>query len=149
MSASPNLEAKSAAETQPPVMETGLKSQIQRLLWASGHQVFSAESLMTLLKLQTPKDLQKQAQTLEEINALLRGLAEEETAVEVCEGRFKTRLFFDEDRLIEHAYIGGMGNVHYRFRSPLFRINIGVLSLFFIRDKKNKNWKISVRDTTI
>ena len=42
-----------------------------------------------------------------------------------------------------------MGNTRYRFRSPVFRLNFGVLSLYFIRDHKAGNWAVTVRDTTI
>jgi hypothetical protein len=42
-----------------------------------------------------------------------------------------------------------MGNNRYRFKGPIFRMNLGVLSLYFIHDKKEKNWLVIIKDTTI
>jgi hypothetical protein len=69
-------------------------------------------------------------------------------AREVADGLFKARLFTNETKHIEHAFIGGMGNTLFRFRSSIFRLNIGVISLFFIKSQKENNWMVLVRDTT-
>jgi len=76
-------------------------------------------------------------------------LADAGQVTEVADGIFKCRLFFESEKSIEHAFIGGMGNTRYRFKSPIFRLNIGVLSVYFIRDAKKGEWLITVRDTTI
>jgi hypothetical protein len=42
-----------------------------------------------------------------------------------------------------------MGNTLYRFKSPIFRLNIGVLSAYFVKDRQKGDWIVTVRDTTI
>jgi hypothetical protein len=42
-----------------------------------------------------------------------------------------------------------MGNTSYRFQSPIFRLNIGVLSAYFIRNRRQGDWVVTIRDTTI
>ncbi|MEK6683047.1 MAG: FHA domain-containing protein [Nitrospirota bacterium] len=133
----------------PIIAVPSLEDHISRLLEREPHRAFSVEDLLTLLKLQSPKDPQKQAQAVEQVTSNLRRLVEDGQITEVAPGLFKCRLFFELEKSIEHAYIGGMGNNRYRFRSPVFRLNIGVLSIYFIHDAKKGEWFQTVRDTTI
>ncbi|HUK56656.1 MAG TPA: FHA domain-containing protein [Nitrospiria bacterium] len=133
----------------PTVAPPSLKDLILKTLEREPHRAFLAEDLILLLKLQSPKDPQKQAQTVEQIKSHLHGLVEDGRITEVAAGLFKYRLFFESEKSIEHAFIGGMGNNRYRFHSPIFRLNIGVLSVYFIRDPKKGDWYMTVRDTTI
>jgi len=125
------------------------KDPILKVFTAEPHQVYTAEELVKILKLQPAKDPQKQAEAVAAMTAKLRQLAEAGRITEVADGTFKARLFFDKEEHVEHAYIGGRGNTRYRFRSPIFRLNIGVLSLFCVKDNKAGDWKVTVRDTTI
>lgn len=113
------------------------------------HQAFGAEALVRLLKLPVAKDPQKQAQAISEIGVDLKQFVEAGKLTEVVDGLFKSRLFFDKEQYIEHAFVGGMGNTHYRFISSLFRINIGVLSVFFTKDEKKGDWLVVIKDATI
>ena len=131
------------------LVSSGLKSPISRVLEEDPHRAFTAEDLLRVLKLQSPKDLEKQGRVIKEISSHLRALTEEGKLSEVAPALFKTRLFFDQERNIEHAFIGGMGNNLYRFKAPIFRLNLGVLSLYFIHDKKENNWLVIIKDTTI
>lgn len=133
----------------PPIAALSLKNMVFRLLEREPHRGFTVEDLLTLLKLQSPKDPQKQAQAVEQVTTHLRSLIESGQITEVASGLFKCRLFFELEKSIEHAFIGGMGNNRYRFKSPIFRLNIGVLSVYFIHDSKKKEWFLTVRDTTI
>jgi len=133
----------------PTIAALSLKDMIFRSLEREPHRAFTVEDLLTLLKLQSPKDPQKQAQAVEQVTTHLRSLIEGGQITEVAPGLFKCRLFFELEKSIEHAYIGGMGNNRYRFKSPIFRLNIGVLSIYFIHDSKKKEWLLTVRDTTI
>lgn len=126
-----------------------MKDPILKVLEGEPHRAFSAEDLVQILKLQSPKDPQKQLQAVQQTTSDLNQLVEEGQVTEIASGLFKARLFFDKDGNIEHVFIGGMGNTLYRFRSPIFRINIGVLSLYFIKDKRQGDWTVTVRDTTI
>ena len=152
MEPSPGTETK---ENQGPVSQPpsaalpGLKDPILKVLEGEPHRAYTAEDLVSILKLQSPKDPQKQLQAVQQVTSDLNKLVEEGQATEVATGLFKARLFFDKEENIEHAFIGGMGNVLYRFRSPIFRINIGVLSLYFIKDKRQGDWTVTIRDTTI
>jgi hypothetical protein len=137
---------------QPPAPTTAalsLKDLVLRILEREPHRAYTVEDLLTLLKLQSPKDPQKQAQAVEQVTAHLRRLVEEGPITEIDPGLFKCRLYFEIEKSIEHAYIGGMGNNRYRFKSPIFRLNIGVLSIYFIKDPKKGDWFLTVRDTTI
>lgn len=125
------------------------KDPLLKVLAADPHQTFTVDDLLKALKLQAAKDPQKQAQAAEEITAAMRRLIEAGRVVEVESGAYKARLFFDKEESIEHAFIGGMGNIRYAFRSPIFRLNIGVLSLFFIRDPRAGDWMVTIRDSTI
>jgi hypothetical protein len=142
------METATESKT-PTVAPPTIKDQIGEMLDKEPHRPVTAEDLLTPLKMQSPKDPQKQAQAVERISTELRRLVQEGRAVETAPGSFKARLFFDKEQWIEHAYLGGMGNVHYRFRSPIFRLNIGVLSVFFSRDGKRGDWGLMVRDATI
>lgn len=134
----------------PPVTPSpDLKDQVFRVLERDPHRPFTKEDLVPILKLQSPKDPEKQAQATEKVGSNLRQLVETGQITEVAPGLFKARLFFDDQKMIEHAFIGGMGNTRYRFHCPIFRLNIGVLSVFFLRDPKKGEWYITVRDTTI
>ena len=133
----------------PTIAALSLKDMIFRPLEREPHRAFTVEDLLTLLKLQSPKDPQKQAQAVEQVTTHLRSLVDGGQITEVASGLFKCRLFFELEKNIEHAYIGGMGNNRYRFKSPIFRLNIGVLSVYFIKDPKKGDWFLTVRDTTI
>jgi hypothetical protein len=132
-----------------PIAPPSLKDSIQRICQSEPHRAYTAEELLPILKLQAPKDPEKQAQALDLVKSHLNRLAEEGPITEVSPGLFKFRLYFDKERHIEHAYIGGMGNTLYRFRSPVFRLNIGVLSVFFIFNRKAGTWLATVRDATL
>jgi len=140
------ITAKPQATT---IVPPSLKDLIFRAMEREPHRAFAVEDLILLLKLQAPKDPQKQAQAVEQVTTNLRRLVNEGQVTEVADGLFKCRLFFESEKNIEHAFIGGMGNARYRFKSPIFRLNIGVLSVYFIRDPKKGEWYITVRDTTI
>ena len=126
-----------------------LKDPILKVLQAEPHRAFKAEELVQILKLSASKDPQKQLQTLEQVRSELQKLIEAGRITEVASGLFKARLFFDKEEFIEHALIGEMGNTTYRFQSPIFRLNIGVLSVYFIRYRKQGDWIATIRDTTI
>ena len=136
---------KTSSAGQPP----SLSDRVRKILEGDRHRVYPAEDLVKLLKMQAPKDPQKQAQAVEQVAAEARKLIETGEVAEVAESIFKAKAFFDAERNIEHVFIGGMGNTDYRFTSPIFRMNLGVLSVFCIRDKKAGDWMITVRDTTI
>jgi hypothetical protein len=125
------------------------KAQTQRVLTQDTHRAYSAEDVMKALKLASPKDLEKQAQVLEQISDCFHSLKNEAVIREVAPNLVKIRLFFDQEKSIEHAYIGGMGNTFYRFNALIFRLNIGVLSILFVRNESQKNWRVSVADPTI
>ena len=153
MSATPevktDLKADSAAKPSLPVVPPSLKDSIQKILSKEPQRVQDVEGLVKLLKLQAPKDPQKQAESEQKVAAELTRLAEAGEAVEIDQGLFKARVFLDRDKDIEHFFIGGMGNTRCRFGTSIFRINMGVLSVFFVRDQKAGDWMITVRDTTI
>ncbi len=141
---------ETTANPQAPIVAApSLKDLIFKALEREPHRAFSVENLIQILKLQSPKDPQKQAQAVEQVTSNLRSLVEDGRITEVAPGLFKCRLFFELEKSIEHAYIGGMGNNRYRFKSPIFRLNIGVLSVYFIHDPQKKEWFLTVRDTTI
>jgi hypothetical protein len=130
------------------VVSTEQKSKIWQILEQEPHRVFAAETLAVTLKPAAAKDPKQQQQCISEVTADLNRLVEEGKVREVADGLFKARLFTNETQHIEHAFIGGMGNTLFRFRSPIFRLNIGVISMFFIKDQKENNWIVLVRDTT-
>jgi FHA domain len=138
-----------AKPQSPAVTAPSLKDRILGVLEKEPHRGFSIDDVILLLKLQSPKDPQKQAQAVEQITSNLRRLTEDGQITEVAPGVYKFRLYFAGEKFIEHAFIGGMGNNRYRFRSPIFRLNIGVLSVYFIKDLKRGDWYLTVRDTTI
>jgi hypothetical protein len=127
---------------------TDQKSKICQILEQEPHRVFGPQTLAPTLKPGGIKDPQQQQQFMNEISADLVKLVKEGVAREVADGLFKARLFTNETHYIEHAFIGGMGNTLFRFQSPIFRLNIGVISMFFIRSQKENNWSVLVRDTT-
>lgn len=126
-----------------------MKDPILKVLEEEPHRAYTAEDLVPILKLSAPKDPQKQLQAMQQITSDLNKLVKEGLITEIASGLFKARLFFDKEENIEHAFIGGMGNTLYRFRSPIFRLNMGVLSLYFIKDKRRGDWMVTIRDTTI
>ncbi len=136
-------------EIPTPEKKSALLEPTQQFLLQDPHRACTAEDVMRGLKLQSPKDLPKQAETLEKIAAALDLLVQEGLTRTIADRLFKVRLFLDKEKTIEHAYIGGLGNTRYRFNAPVFRLNIGVLSLFFVKDEKRKQWRVSVQDTTI
>jgi hypothetical protein len=138
-----------AKPQSPAVAAPSLKDRISRALEKEPHRAFTTDDLILILKMQSPKDPQKQAQAVEQVTSNLRHLTDEGQITEVATGLYKFRLFFAGEKFIEHAFIGGMGNNRYRFKSPIFRLNMGVLSVYFIKDLKKGDWYITVRDTTI
>jgi hypothetical protein len=124
------------------------KSKIWQILEQEPHRVFAAEALAATLKPAAAKDPNQQQQFASDILADLNRLVQEGKIREVADGLFKTRLFTNRTKQIEHAFIGGMGNTLFRFRSPIFRLNIGVIAMFFIRSQGEGNWMLLVRDTT-
>ena len=126
-----------------------LLGKIRKHLLSDPHGAYSAEDISRALKLQSPKDPEKQANVSAQIQSDLLLLLNEGLIREIEPLRYKTRLFFDQERHIEHAFIGGMGSVHYSFFTPVFRLNLGVLSLFFLFNEKQKSWRVSVADATI
>lgn len=152
MESSPGSEVKEnkAPQTLSPSMALpNLKDQILKVLQAEPHRAYKADDLVQILKLSAPKDPQKQLQAVDHVVSELRNLVEAGRITEVASGLFKARLFFDKEECIEHALIGEMGNTLYRFRSPIFRLNIGVLSAYFIKNRSQGDWIVTVRDTTI
>lgn len=125
------------------------KEQTQRVLLQDTNRAYSAEDVMKVLKLASPKDLEKQALVLEQITACLTSLKEAGFVREVAPNLLKVRLYFDAEKNIEHAYIGGMGNTLYRFNALIFRLNIGVISILFVRNQRQKNWHVSIADPTL
>jgi len=136
----------------PPVAvspEILLLGRVRKHLLSDPHAAYTAEDLLQVLKLLSPKDPEKQAGILAQVASHLVSLSNEGLICEVAPLLYKTRLFFDAEKNIEHAFTGGMGNVCYSFSSPIFRLNIGVISLFFLLNEKQKNWRVYVSDTTI
>lgn len=125
------------------------KDPVLKFFHDDPHRAVTAEDLVRVFTPAVAKDPQKLAAASQEMTRKLHRLMEAGEITEVADGLYKARLFFDKERYIEHAFIGGMGNTHYRFRSPIFRLNIGVLSLFFIKDLGRGNWIVTIRDTTI
>jgi len=125
------------------------KEQTQRVVLQDPHRAYAAEDVMKVLKLASPKDLEKQGQVLEQIAACLTSLQNEAILREVAPHLFKVRLYFDQEKNIEHAYIGGMGNTRYRFDALIFRLNIGVISILFVRNESQKHWRVSIADPTL
>lgn len=126
------------------------RDRVLAILDFEPHRAFTVEELIKATTPAALKDPEKKKAAVEEMTARLTKLVESRQAVHIGDGLYKHRLFLDkEDKNIEHAFLGGMGNTFYRFRSTVFRLNIGVLSLYFIRDKKAKDWVVTVRDTTI
>jgi hypothetical protein len=141
---------KPTPTAQPPSAALpNLQDSILKVLRAEPHRAFKIEDLVQILKLQSPKDPQKQQQAVEHVTSELRKVVETGRVTEIASGLFKARLFFDKEESIEHALLGQMGNTSYRFKSPIFRMNIGVLSAYFIKNRRDGNWVITVRDTTI
>jgi hypothetical protein len=126
-----------------------LLGRVRKCLLSDPHAAYTAGDLLQTLKLLSPKDPEKQAGVLAQVQSHLLTLFNEGLIREVAPLLYKTRLFFDAEKNIEHAFIGGMGNVFYSFSSPVFRLNIGVISLFFLFNEKQKNWRVCVSDTTI
>ena len=129
--------------------ESILLGKVRKKMLADPHCAYTAEDILQALKLQSPKDLEKQAGILAQIQSSLVLLLNEALIREVGPLLYKTRLFFDQEKNIEHAFIGGMGTICYAFSAPVFRLNLGVLSLFFLLNEKRKSWRVSVSDTTI
>lgn len=147
MSASPSTEAAGKGSAVAPAPD--IKGRIWKTLQSTSHQAYSSAELIPILKMKSPKDPEKEAKNRELILEEMKKLSSEGLAVEVADGVFKERLYFDGDqKLVEHVFIGGTLNLHYRFKSSFFRLNIGVLSIFFFRSEKGV-WKGRVKDTTV
>lgn len=152
MEASPGSEVKenkAPPTLSPSIALPNLKDPILKVLQAEPHRAYKADDLVQILKLSAPKDPQKQLQAVEQIRSEFHKLIDAGRITEVASGLFKARLFFDKEEFIEHVLMGEMGNTLYRFQSPIFRLNIGVLSVYFIRNRKQGDWIATVRDTTI
>ncbi len=138
------------SEDQTAIVKSLLsKDQVRRVFFQDTHRGYSADDMLRALKLVSPKDPEKQARALEQTQSAFTALYDEAVVREIAPNLFKVRLFIDQDKRIEHAYIGGMGNALYRFDGTIFRMNIGVLSIVFIRNERDKNWRVSVADPTI
>jgi hypothetical protein len=124
------------------------KTKILELLSKDPHRAFEAENLLTSIKPAAAKDPQQKQEVINEIKSDLTRLVEEGKVREVHDGVFKLRIFTNETKQIEHVFIGGMGNTYFRFKSPIFRLNIGVMAVFFIKGKPGSGWMILIRDST-
>ena len=145
-------QEKEKGNVTPPVAvspELLLLGRVKKHLLSDPHLAYTAEDLLQVLKLLSPKDPEKQASALAQVKSHLLSLLNEGLIREVAPLLYKIRLFFDAEKNIEHAFIGGMGNVCYSFSAPIFRLNIGVISLFFLLNEKQKNWRVYVADSTI
>ncbi|HEY5648981.1 MAG TPA: hypothetical protein VIU33_05750, partial [Nitrospiria bacterium] len=148
MTASPSTETAGKGKTASA--DPDLKDRIWKTLEAEGHRAYSSADFLPILRMKSPKDPEKEAKNREQILGHLREIAGERMAVEVSDGVFKARLYFDgNQKLVEHAFIGGTLNTHYRFESSFFRLNLGVLSIFFYRPEKGNIWKALVKDITL
>lgn len=146
MTASPSV----GTPGKTPLTPAEIKDRIWKTLKAKAHRAYSPGDFIPILKLKSPKDPEKEAKNRELILSQLKDLGSERLAVEVADGVFKCRLYFDGDqKFVEHAFIGGTLNVHYRFRSSFFRLNLGVLSAFFYRPEKENIWKARIKDITL
>lgn len=130
------------------VSAVDMKEKLCQIITQEPHKVFDPEGLLPSIKPAAGKDPQQKQQAIEEIKADLAKLVKEGKIREVSDGVFKARLFTNETKHIEHVFIGGMGNTHFRFQSPIFRINIGVISVFFIKGESKAGWMVLVRDST-
>lgn len=141
---------KGGPEANPPSgTAPSLGDRLLKILQFETQRAFTVEGLVNLLKMQSPKDPEKQAQAVKQIRDELVRLTAAGELREVGKDVFKTRSYFDPEHAIEHVFIGGMGNVHYKFTGSFFRLNIGVLSVYFFRREKHKDWLVSIKDTTI
>lgn len=113
------------------------------------HQAFSTEDLVRALEPKSSRDPEKLAAASENFKKKVQRFVDEGHLREVGPGLFKARLFFDAEKRIEHAFTGGFGNTVYSFSASLFRLNIGVLSIFFVKDQQQDDWIVTIRDTTI
>lgn len=137
---------------KPPTAGTQVadpEDRLTKIIKGEPHRAFTPDDLVRLTDPKTARDPQKLAEASKELKANLDKLSKTGEFREIESGLFKARLFFDQEKYIEHAYIGGMGNTQYGFPPSVFRLNIGVLSVFFIKDEKRDEWIVTVRDTTI
>ncbi len=150
MSPTDQQEKQVLTPPQNAIGGLALTEKIRRLLLQDPHRAYAAEDILRGLKLLFPKDPQKQAEAMEQVTSSLSLLLEEGFCRDIAPDVFKARLFFDQEKNIEHAFIGGMGNVHYRFNAAsLFCLNLGVLTIFFLRNEQGKGWRVSVADPTL
>ncbi len=123
--------------------------KIWRTLSLNPHNVYGPGNLAKLVNAAAARKPDQLPQLLDDVKADLRGLMDAGKISEVADDTFKARVFFDESRHIEHAYLGGMGNTFYRFSGSVFRINIGVLSVFFTKLSGDSGWLVMVNDATV
>ena len=116
---------------------------------AEPHRAFEAGTLAKLINLKLAKDPEKLAEATKGMKSNLDNLIQVGQISEIDSGLYKLRLFFDPHQMIEHVFTGGMVNTLYSFQSPIFRLNIGVLSVFIMKDQKKADWTVTVRDSTI
>jgi hypothetical protein len=145
----PSISENQTLGSPEVVKDLVSKDQARRIVFQDTHRGYTAEDILRGLKLLSPKDPEKQAKALAQAVSSLAQLLAEGVIREIAPNLFKVRLYIDKEKRIEHAYIGGMGNALYRFNGLIFRMNIGVLSVWFIRNEKEKNWRVSIADPTI
>jgi len=125
------------------------KTKIWQLMKKEPHRAFLAGDLARALNAKVAKKESEEKQKLvKEITGNLDELVEEGVVRMVADGLFKYRLFTNDTKFIEQAFIGGMGNTLFYFQSTIFRLNIGVLSIFFTKNQKENNWSVLVQDMT-
>lgn len=124
------------------------KEKIRDLFEKEPHRVFDAETIATTLNPAAGRNPQLLEQLVGEIKAEIEKLVQDHVVRDVADGLFKACVYLDEARHMEHAFIGGMGNTLFRFRSPLFRLNIGTLAVFFMKHPERSEWRVLVRAAT-
>ena len=142
------MEAPVNAETASAVAAVP-EDPVLKVFKTERHQAYSPEDLVKVLDIKSSRDPEKLKAKAAEFKSNVAQLVEAGHLREIGSDLYKMRLFFDAEHMIEHAFIGGMGNEYYSFKGTLFRLNIGVLSVFVVRDPKKKDWTLTVRDATI
>ena len=118
------------------------------LFQSQPHRAYTTEDVVNKMDNRAAKDPEAFTAAIGVTTSKLNQLIESGEISEVDSGLFKARLFFDDEKCIEHAYIGGFGNTHYTFRASIFRLNLGVLSVFFVKNQKTGEWNVTIQDIT-
>jgi hypothetical protein len=129
-------------------MEANSVDPVLGLFQSEPHRAYTTEDVVNKLDNRAVKDPEKFSAALGVATSKLNKLIESGEISEIDAGLFKARLFFDDQKWIEHAYTGGFGNTHYAFHASIFRLNLGVLSVFFIKHKKTGKWDVTIHNTT-